>query len=103
MLNSLSFCVFWHFTVRIQLGDDDNSVLLLKRVMEIEEFLVVQLGQQSHLSQSRLLPLGTGGDEFCSVLHFGRLLLHPFHIGKCTPVVREGESLKNNLKPRRVL
>lgn len=83
-------CTLQHSTlcsnciIRIQFSDDNDCVLFLKGVMEVKDSLVVQLGKQVHLSQSRCLLLGPCGYKLCGIVHFAHLLRHTFYIGKRT-------------------
>lgn len=78
--------------IRIHFSDDDDCILFLKGVMKVKDSLVIQLGKQVHLFQSRHLLLGSCGDKLCSILHFAYLLGHTFNIGKCT----SGENRKKS-------
>lgn len=68
----------------IQFSDDDDCVLFLKGIVQEDNSLVVQLGEKTHLSQSRGLHLGPCGDELGGVFHFVYFLGHVLHVGKCT-------------------
>lgn len=70
---------------RIQLCDDHHHVLLLEGVVEVEDPLVVQLGQQVHLPESQGFPLPSSGDELGSKLGLSLFLSHPLHIGEGAP------------------
>lgn len=69
---------------RIQLSDNDHCVLLFEGVVEVENPVVVQPGEQLHLSQRRSLLLGPGGNKLCGVLGLAQLLGHTFDVRKGT-------------------
>lgn len=68
--------------------------------MEVEDPLVVQLGQQVHLSESQGLPLPSSRDELGSELGLSLLLSHPLHIGEGAPAPIRHLDIKKTMIPK---
>lgn len=77
-------------TERIQFGDEDHHTPLLEGVLEIDDPLVVQLGQQVHLFESHGFPLPARRNELSSELGLSLLLNHPLYIGEGPPASNNG-------------
>lgn len=75
---------------RIQLGNEDDDVLLLKGVVKVQDPLVVQLGQQIHLSQGQGFPFTACRDEFSGKFAFAFFQGHSLYVRKGSPATKTG-------------
>ena len=70
---------------RIQLGDDDQSPAPLEGLMEVEDAVMLEPGQQPCLPPRRCLWLCLAGDELGCKLQSGAPLHYTAQVGEGTP------------------